>query len=204
MDDLTVSNREIKILSKRIVKELLQDPHFLNEVLNFKEIIGSLSKDNDFLKSLGTGVSRFRQLFQKLQNSEQFVKTFTSIKDPKTLAQSLQGILTINKINNPQLNLKTVPGILSTELKKDLETIDKVVDQFREKTQQEVEKEEEGKEVSTVGKQKIESDRGLVSTTGATGTTGTVSTSVTESLLAREKYLSEKFARKLRSKLILK
>ncbi len=204
MDDLVVSNREIKILSKQIVKELLQDPSFLNEVLNFKQIIGDLSKDNEFLKSLGTGVSRFRQLFQKLQNSEQFVKSFTDIKDTKTLAQSLQGMLTINKINNPTLNLKQVPSLLSSEMKKDLEIIDKVVDDFREKTQQEVEKEEEGKEVSKVGKQKIESDRGLVSTTGTSGTTGTVGTSITEFFLGREKILSEKFARKLRSKLILK
>ena len=189
MDDLEVSNREIKILSKLIAERVLQDRNFLQEGFNIKGAIGNLIKDTEFLKALSTSATKIRQVLQKLQNSEQLVKSLAGITDPKTLAQSFEGILTAIKLNNPKLDLRKIATVLASELKRDAEEINDVVEKLGQQTEE---------------KEKPEAGRGLMSTVGTSGTTGTTGGSVTESFGGNQKILVETFSRKLANKLILK
>lgn len=189
MDDLTVSNREIKILSILIAELVLQDPNLLHEGFNIKGAIGNLIKDTEFLKTLSTSATKMRQIFQKLQNSEQLVNSLAGITDAKTLAQSIEGILTAIKLNNPKLNLIQIAKVLASELKRDAEQIEKAIEEFGKKSK-------EG--------EKPEAGRGLMAAVGTTGTTGTTGGTVTESFGGNQNILAETFARKLASKLIVK
>ena len=165
-----------------MAERVLQDRNLLQEGFNIKSAIGNLLKDKEFLKTLSTSATKMRQVLQKLQNSEQLVKSLTGITDPKTLAQSFEGILTAIKLNNPKLDLKKIATVLASELKRDAKDIDGIVEKLGQQMEE---------------KEKPEADRGLMATIGTRGT-------ILESFGGNQNILVEIFARKLSSKLIVK
>lgn len=199
-----------RLLSKTEIDEIKKLSGELGQLVwvteGIKQTIGDILKKWGDFRFLGTNPTKLSQVMKKLQNSEQFANTLAGLKDPKTMAQSIESILIAVKVNNPNIDINQVANILRSELKRDEKDLKKVLEEFeKEKSEGATEEEKKSEEI----KKKRETrtglgGRGLMASVGTTGTTGTSGTTVSEAFAGNQNKLLEMITRKVMGKLVVK
>lgn len=200
--DQELSRQEIWEI-KRVSRELR---HQILIAEGIKQAIGDILKKWGEFRFLGTNPTKLSQVMKKLQNSEQFANTLAGLKDPKTMAQSIESVLIAIKVNNPNIDINQVANILRSELKRDEKDLKKVLEEFeKEKTEVETEEEKKSEEIKKKRETKTGlGGRGLMASVGTTGTTGTSGSTVSEALAGNQNKLLEMITRKIMGKLVVK
>ena len=200
--DQELSRQEIWEI-KRVSRELR---HQILIAEGIKQAIGDILKKWGEFRFLGTNPTKLSQVMKKLQNSEQFANTLAGLKDPKTMAQSIESVLIAIKVNNPNIDINQVANILRSELKRDEKDLKKVLEEFeKEKTEGATEEEKKSEEIKKKRETKTGlGGRGLMASVGTTGTTGTSGSTVSEALAGNQNKLLEMITRKIMGKLVVK
>lgn len=199
---------------KRVSREL-GERMFLNEEIG--ETLDKMIKDWGSYNFVGTSPGKILQLLKKLKQSEQFLKTLGNMKEPKLLAQTIESILILLKIENPNFDPQRTASILRSELARDSKDIEELLKKIKEKEEKEKGSKQEKKEEAQAQFEKAEAKKNKMSYSdvqaskfvnqGWSQGPENLATGMKfkfESLETNKNLLSEVFIRKLMNKLVLK
>lgn len=186
---------EIKRVSSELGERIL-----LNEEI--KVALSQMINDWGKLGFLGTSPQKLIQFMKKLKQSEQFLKSLGGIQDPKLLAQTIESILVLLKINNQDFDIVKTVTLLKNELSRDKKYIDELLKRMKEKKTKELELKQKRQQQNQM--QTGQTRSGFTSTARPGIASATRSSFARMPIREEKNYLSEMVARKVLNKLVLK